>query len=152
GKSEDASNALRSEDFASRLTGGVVGAARVVFDLPRRFWYTRGMALARCILGWAVFFGFLTGVGALCFVFVRHAPRCTITGPLVFHPLSADGARLVPLRPKANHVPRGPLQVWDTPSGDVVRQWFADDDVLRFTRSADDRHGAIVLSDGRVRI
>src|SRR5262245_15094753 len=126
--------------------------AQDVFDLPRRFWYTRGMARVRCIFGWLLFLGFLMGVGAVCFIFVRHAPRCTITGPLVFKHLSGDGSRLVTLKPIANHFERGPLQVWNTHSGGVVHEWFADTDVLRFQRSADDRHGAIVLSDGRVRI
>jgi hypothetical protein len=110
------------------------------------------MARMRRLLGWTVFLGFLAAVGTVCYIFVRHAPRCTITGPLVFQHLSADGSRLVTLRPKGNHVVRGPLQVWDTHSGHVVHEWFTDADVLRFNRSADDRHGAIVLSDGRLRI
>jgi WD40 repeat protein len=113
------------------------------------------MARVRCILSWLLFLGFLTGVGAVCFVFVRHAPRCTITGALIYQHLSADGSRLVTLRPKANHVQgplQGPLRVWDTHSGHMVHEWFADADVLRFNCSADDRHGAIVLGDGRGRI
>lgn len=106
----------------------------------------------RRLLGWAVFLSFLGAIGALVFVFVRHAPRCTITGPLVYQHLSADGARLVTLMPKADHVRRGPLQVWDTRSGRVVHEWRHDADVLRFQPSPDDRHGAIVLGDGRLRI
>jgi hypothetical protein len=103
------------------------------------------------LLGWAVFLGCLSALGAGVFHFVRFRPRCTIVGSFVNERLSADGSRLVTVRGNKNEL-RGPLQVWDTSSGRVVHEWFAGGQVETFEYSPDDRHLAISLDDGLLRL
>jgi WD40 repeat protein len=105
----------------------------------------------RRLLGWAVFLACLSALGAGVFHFVRYRPRCTIVGPFVNDRLSPNGSRLVTVRGNKNEM-RGPLQVWDTLSGRVVHEWFAGAQVETFEYSPDDRHVAISLDDGLLRL
>jgi dipeptidyl aminopeptidase/acylaminoacyl peptidase len=119
------------------------------------------MHYARRLLGWAIFLGCVTALGGCVFFFVRHRPRCTIVGSLDTIHLSSDGSRLVTRRTMPNHdkhIPKepgwtlhyGPLQVWDTHSGQVLHEWLHDATMRWTVMSPDGRHIAIVTGDGRI--
>jgi WD40 repeat protein len=108
------------------------------------------MRRLRRLFAWAVFFAFLAGVGAGVFHFVRYRPRLTIPELLFITHLSADGSRLITIRPpepnSAN--PRGPVQVWDTRSGGVLREFFGSAGPMWSKLSPDARTLAAGLDDG----
>lgn len=119
------------------------------------------MQHTRRLLGWVIFLGCMTALSGCVFFFVRHRPRCTISGELDTIHLSADGSQLVTRRTMPNHDkhgPRepgwtlhyGPLQVWDTRSGRVIHEWFHDATMRWTMMSPDGRHIAVVTGDGRI--
>ena len=108
------------------------------------------MRFVRRLLGWTLLLGCLAGLGVGVFLFVRHRPRCTIIGPFTTRAVSADGSLLVTMpleKPR-----RGPVQIWDTRSGRVLHELFADAQIKSFECSPDNRHLALVLSDGLLRL
>src|SRR5262245_15611121 len=112
------------------------------------------MNLLRRLIAWIFYFGFLSAVGAGVFMFVRYRPRCIIAEPLIIpmH-LSADGSHLVTLRLSKTKAGRGPVKVWDTDRGQFVRELIGDFEIEhRWERSQDDRHLALCLADGVLRL
>jgi hypothetical protein len=100
-----------------------------------------------------LFLGALLGVGVTVFAVVRHRPRCTIVGPLALRVLTADGSRMLTLsEPRGLRGLHGPLQVWDTHSGHVVRELFHGARVQRFVRSPDGSHVALNVEGGVVQL
>jgi WD40 repeat protein len=116
-------------------------------------WYTQIMSRVRRCLNWAVFLGFFTTVGVGVFHFVRYRPRCTIPELLFVEHLSADGSRLVTIKPPgANRVnTRGPVQVWDTHRGRVVNEFFGDAPGW-FELAPDNKTITAGLDDGTLRL
>src|SRR5262245_32889705 len=107
------------------------------------------MRYVRRLLHWTIFFGFLWAVGFAVFQFVRNQPRFTTSDVLFLQHLSADGSLLVttPWFVGQEHE-LGPLQVWDTRRGRLVREFFPNAKNAWFTMSPDGATFAAGLDDG----
>jgi len=112
------------------------------------------MAYTFRLLKWLCFAALLAAVGVPVFHLVRHRPRCTIAGIGDVQHLSADGSRLVTLRPQGDNTVwlRGPLQVWDTHSGQVDFEFFGDVGVDWLESSPDGGTFAVSLNDGALHL
>lgn len=104
------------------------------------------MRHVRSVMKWTCVFGFLAGVAATTFFFVRHLPRATIRGKLSPRYLSADGSRLLTLTENPIQS-KGPLQIWDTHTGRAIHRLFDHKPVAALDLSPDGRRGAVVLGD-----
>jgi hypothetical protein len=111
------------------------------------------MSCVRRFLGWLLLVTFLGGVGFGVFHFVRYRPRFTIPELLFVEHLSADGSRLVTIKPpglnRANV--RGPVQVWDTHGGRLLNEFFGDAPAW-FEFSPDSQTVAAGLDDGTLHL
>lgn len=120
------------------------------------------MRIFRRVLGWATFLGFLVAVGAMVFLEVRSRPRCTIAGDYRFLQTSPDGATVVTCTILRNEIPGneavrigGPVQVWDTQTGQVRVTLLANAgyvDLSDAALSPDQRHITVTSANGAMHV
>lgn len=115
------------------------------------------MRLTRFLIAWGFYCGCLAAVGTVVFLYVRHTPRCTITGKLDLEYLWPDGSRLATFRtrfagigfPTGGH---GPLQIWDAGTGRLIHEFFNDIELRPWEISPDGQRIALFDKKGALRI